>query len=135
MDALAFLKNKVFPVLHTAFVDLYSVVHHSPVFWETMGEIVSSLDPVSDTDIEHPKAPSSCRVRIETGPVAEGPASDLRDSEDDLGRVEDPVKMIWGLLTSCFSARSLDVDGQGEDERQERKLRASNSPGLVLSEV
>ena len=59
-----------------------------------MGEIVSSLDPVSDTDIEHPKAPSSCRVRTETWPVAELPASDLRVLEDDLGRVEDPVKVI-----------------------------------------
>ena len=58
-----------------------------------MGEIVSSLDPVSDTDIEHPKAPSSCRVRMETWP-AELPASDLRVLEDDLGRVEDPVKVI-----------------------------------------
>ena len=59
-----------------------------------MGESVSSLDPVCDTDIEHPKAPSSCRVRMETGPVAALPASDLRVLEDDLGRVEDPVKMI-----------------------------------------
>ena len=100
-----------------------------------MGEMVSSLDPVSETVIEHPKAPSSCRVRIETCPVDEVPASDLRDSEDDLGRVEDPVKMICGLLTSTFSDRSFDVDGQGEDERQERKLRGSNSPGLVLNEV
>ena len=58
---------------------------------ETMGESVSSLDPVSETDIEHPKAPSSCSVRTEAWPPAELPTSDLcstlRDSEDDLETV------------------------------------------------
>ena len=62
-----------------------------------MGEMVSSLDPESVTDMEHPKAPSNCKVRTEAWlliGVVSPYNSIFLHSLVDLGRVDDPVKTI-----------------------------------------
>ena len=63
-----------------------------------MGEMVSSLEFPSLIDIDLPYGPSSWRVRMEVwfvlGEVGSVLCSSLLFSLVDLGRVEEPVKMI-----------------------------------------
>ena len=89
---------------------------------------MSSREFPSQMDMARPYGPSSWRVRMEVwlAVVEAGSAScsSLLCSLVDLGRVEDPVKMICGLRDSGSAVAEL---GEGEEERQERKVRPSVS--------
>ena len=114
-----------------------------------MGEMVSSLDPVSDTDMEQPKAPSSCSVSTLARPApAPAPSvSSRRVSLMERGSVEEPENRIAGDLDpaavavlaavseTCAETVAPSLAGHGEEERHARWLLGSAGRGWSGSAV
>ena len=115
-----------------------------------MGEMVSSLDPVSDTDMEQPKAPSSCSVSTLARPApAPAPSvSSRRVSLMERGSVEEPENRMAGDLDpaaavavlaaaseTCAETVAPSRAGHGEEERHARWLLGSAGRGWSVSAV
>ena len=117
-----------------------------------MGEMVSSLDPVSDTDMEQPKAPSSCSVSTLARPApAPAPSvSSRRVSLMERGSVEEPENRMAGDLDpaaaaavavlaaaseTCAETVAPSLAGHGEEERHARWLLGSAGRGWSGSAV
>ena len=114
-----------------------------------MGEMVSSLDPVSDTDMEQPKAPSSCSVSTLARPAPAPSVSSRRVSLMERGSVEEPENRIAGDLDpaaaavavlaavseTCAETVAPSLAGHGEEERHARWLLGSAGRGWSASAV
>ena len=114
-----------------------------------MGEMVSSLDPVSDTDMEQPKAPSSCSVSTLARPAPAPSVSSRRVSLMERGSVEEPENRMAGDLDpapaavavlaaaseTCAETVAPSLAGHGEEERHARWLLGSAGRGWSGSAV
>ena len=114
-----------------------------------MGEMVSSLDPVSDTDMEQPKAPSSCSVSTLARPAPAPSVSSRRVSLMERGSVEEPENRMAGDLDptaaavavlaaaseTCAETVAPSLAGHGEEERHARWLLGSAGRGWSASAV
>ena len=109
---------------------------------------MSSLDPVSDTDIEQPKAPSSCSVSTLARPAPAPSVSSRRVSLMERGSVEEPENRIAGgldpapavavlaaLSETCAETVAPSLAGHGEEERHARWLLGSAGRGWSGSAV
>ena len=110
--------------------------------------MVSSLDPVSDTDIEQPKAPSSCSVSTLARPAPAPSVSSRRVSLMERGSVEEPenrmagdldpapaVAVLAALSETCAGTVAPSLAGHGEEERHARWLLGSAGRGWSASAV
>ena len=112
--------------------------------------MVSSLDPVSDTDIEQPKAPSSCSVSTLARPAPAPSVSSRRVSLMERGSVEEPenrmagdldpaptpaVAVLAALSETCAETVAPSLAGHGEEERHARWLLRSAGRGWSASAV
>ena len=108
--------------------------------------MVSSLDPVSDTDIEQPKAPSSCSVSTLARPAPAPSVSSRRVSLMERGSVEEPenrmagdldpaVAVLAAVSETCAETVAPSLAGHGEEERHARWLLGSAGRGWSGSAV